>query len=198
MSGVSKAHQVIRRAHGRKGAAVEVSWQEAGNRGRVLEGGRTGRGSGKEGIAVKGTCLRTGKALAGENVDGVVVRVGPHAEFWIVREVRAEVILVAVVGTRSVRTGGDSHALRCLGEGGVVLQLRYEPPPGQVVVEHDGIAAIGKGRRASTNIAETAEADPERVDRCRAKLQRSSRFVIYRDSNVHHLHELLRADSAID
>src|SRR5258708_16487284 len=197
MGGVSQDHQGIRRAHGRKGAAVEVSWQEAGNRGRLLEADRTGRRSGKHGIAVKGTCLRTGKALAGENVDGVVVRVGPHAEFWIVREVRAEVILVAVVGTCSVRTGGDSDALRCLGERGVVLQLRYKPPPGQVVVEHDGISAIGKGRRASTKLPQTAETGPEGVDRGRAKLQRSSRFVVHREGYVHHLYELLRADSAI-
>src|SRR5258706_12891930 len=197
MSGVSKAHQVIRRAHGRKGAAVEVSWQEAGNRGRLLEADRTGRRSGKHGIAVKGTCLRTGKALAGENVDGVVVRVGPHAEFWIVREVRAEVILVAVVGTGSVGTGGDGDALRCLGEGGVVLQLRYEPPPGQMVIEDHRIAAIRKRGRASAEFAETAEAGPERVDRNRTELQRSSRFVVDGDGYVHHLHELLRADSAI-
>src|SRR6266849_5260981 len=197
MGGVSKAHQVIRRAHGRKGAAVEVSWQEARNRGRLLEADRSGRRSGKHGSAVKGTCLRAGKAMAGENVDGVVVRVGPHAEFWIVREVRAEVVLVAVVGTRSVGTGGDSDALRRLGEGGIVLQLGYKPPPGQVVVEHDGIAAIGKRRRASTKLAETAETGPERVDRGRPELQRSSRFVIDRDGYVHHLHELPCADSAI-
>src|SRR5260370_9162179 len=197
MSGVSKAHQVIRRAHGRKGAAVEVSWQEAGNRGRLLETDRICRRPREHGSAVKGTCLRTGKALAGKNVDGVVVRVGPHAEFWIVREVRAEVILVAVVGTRSVGTGGDSDALRCLREGSVVLQLSYKPPPGQGVVEHDRIAAIGKGRRASTKLAETAETGPERVDRGRAKLQRSSRFVVHREGYVHHLYELLRADSAI-
>src|SRR5260370_15650708 len=197
VSGLRKAHQVIRRAQGRKGAAVEVSWQEAGNRGRLLEADRTGRRSGKHGIAVKGTCLRTGKALAGENVDGVVVRVGPHAEFWIVREGRAEVILVAGVGARSVRTGGDSDALRCLGEGGVVLQLSYKPPRCQVIVEHDRIAASGKGRRASTKLAETAETGPERVDGGRAKLQRSSRFVVHREGYVHHLYELLRADSAI-
>src|SRR5882762_7889223 len=135
MRGVSKAHQVIRRARGRKGAAVEVRRQEARNRGRLREADRTGRRSGKHSIAVKGTCVRAGKATARENVDGVVVRVGPHAEFWIVREVRAEVILVAVVGTRSVGTGGDRDALRCLGEGGVVLQLRYEPPLGQMVIE---------------------------------------------------------------
>src|SRR5260370_9303217 len=187
MGGVSKGTEVIRRAHGRKGAAVEVSWQEAGNRGRLLEADRTGRRSGKHGIAVKGTCLRTGKALAGENVDGVVVRVGPHAEFWIVREVRAEVILVAVVGTRSVGTGGDSDALRCLGEGGVVLQLSYKPPPGQVIVEHDRIAAIAKGRRPSTKLAETAETDQQRLYRYRAKLQRSSRFFVHREGFVHHL-----------
>src|SRR5260370_25281755 len=190
MGGVSEAHQVIRRAHGRKGAAIEVRWQEAGNRGRLLEADRTGRRSGKHGIAVKGTCLRTSKALAGENVDGVVVRVGPHAEFWIIREVRAEVILVAVVGTCSVRTGGDSDALRCLGERGVVLQLRYQPSPGQVVVEHDGIAAIGKRGCASTKLAETAETGPERVDRGRSKLQRSSRFVVPPDGTLHHLYEL--------
>src|SRR5258708_26495231 len=135
MGGVSEADKVIRHAHGRKGAAVEVRWQEARNRGRLLEADRTGRRSDKHGIAVKGTCLRAGKALAGENVDGVVVRVGPHAEFRIVREVRAEVILVPIAGTRSVGSGGDSDALRCLGQGGVVLQLGYEPPPGQMVIE---------------------------------------------------------------
>src|SRR5258708_39579182 len=167
MSGVSKAHQVIRRAHGRKGAAVEVSWQEAGNRGRLLEADRTGRRSGKHGIAVKGTCLRTGKAVAGENVDGVVVRVGPDAEFWIIREVRAEVILVAVVGTRGIGAGGDSNALCCLGERGVVLQLAYQPAPRQLVIQHDGIPAIRKRWRPSSELAQTAEASPERVDRRR-------------------------------
>src|SRR5260370_39867826 len=197
MSGVSKAHQVIRRAHGRKGAAVEVSWQEAGNRGRLLETDRICRRPREHGSAVKGTCLRTGKALAGKNVDGVVVRVGPHAEFWIVREVRAEVILVAVVGTRGIGAGGDSDALRCLGKRSVVLQLAYQPASRQLVIQYDGIPAIRKRWRASTKLAETAETGPERADRGRAKLQRSSRFVVHREGYVHHLYELLRADSAI-
>src|SRR6266404_1573684 len=110
MGGVGKAYQVIRRACRRQGAAVEVSRQETRNRGRLLEADRTGRRSGKHGIAVKGTGLRAGKAMARENVDGVGVRVGPHAEFWIVREVRSEVILLRKY-LQAVRASGSKVTL---------------------------------------------------------------------------------------
>src|SRR5260370_36181832 len=98
MGGVSKAYQVIRRACWRQGAAVEIRWQKARNGGRLLKADRAGRRSGKHGSAVKGTWLRAGKAMAGEHADGGVVRVGPDVRFWVVREGRAEVVLVAAVG----------------------------------------------------------------------------------------------------
>src|SRR5260370_7538385 len=67
MSGVSKAHQVIRRAHGRKGAAVEVSWQEAGNRGRLLETDRICRPPRKHLTPLNATCPQTTNALPAKN-----------------------------------------------------------------------------------------------------------------------------------
>ncbi len=167
MGGVCKAYQVIRRSCRRQGAAVEIGWQEARNRGRLLETDRICRRPREHGSAVKSTRFRTRKAVAGENVDGVVVRVGPDAEFWIIRKVCAEVILVAVVGTRGIGAGGDSNALCCLGERGVVLQLAYQPAPRQLVIQHDGIPAIRERWRASSELAQTAEARPERVDRRR-------------------------------
>src|SRR5229473_6545328 len=71
----------------RQRAAVEVGWQQAGNRRWLLEADRARGRSGEHRIAVEGTGLCPGKAVWREHVDGVVVRVGPYAEFWIVREV---------------------------------------------------------------------------------------------------------------
>src|SRR5712691_11169143 len=105
-----------------------------------------------------------------EDIDAVVVRVGPDPELRIIREVRAEVELVPVVVSGGVGGGGNCQALRRMGKGGVVLQLGHEPAPGQMVVEDDRITAVRKRRRASTELAEAAEASPERMDRHRPKL----------------------------
>src|SRR2546429_5803042 len=114
--------------------------------------------------------LRARKTVRWEHVDAVVVRVGPNSELWIVREIRAEVELVPVIETGCIGTGGNCYALRCLGERGVVLQLRYEPAPGQVVIEHDGVPAVRECRSASAKLAETAKTRPKRVDRRRPEL----------------------------
>src|SRR6266567_8960521 len=166
VGGISEAYKVIWRSCRRKSAAVEVGWQQAGNRGWLLEADRARGRSRKHRTAVEGTRLRAGKAVGREDIDAVVVRVWPDPELRIVREVRAEVELVAIVGTGCVGAGGDCYALRGLCESSVVLQLAYEPAPGQVIIENHRITTIGKRGRASTELAETAEVTPERMD-CR-------------------------------
>src|ERR1700687_745883 len=84
-----------------------------------------------------------------------------------------------------------------MGERGVVLQLGYEPAPGQMVIEDDRITAVRKRRRAATELAETAKSTPKRMDRRRPELQCAARLVIDRDGHVYHLHELRSADGAI-
>ena len=107
MGGIGEAYIIIRRSSRRKSAAVEVGGQQTGNCRWLLEADRAGRRSGEHRIAVEGTRLGASKAVGREDVDTVVVRVGPDPELRIIREVRAEIELVPVLGTRGVGTGGD-------------------------------------------------------------------------------------------
>src|SRR6266536_2042538 len=166
VGGISKTDIVIRRARRRQRAAIEVGRQQARNCGWLLEADRARGRSRKHGTPVKGTRLRAGKAVGRKHIDAVVVRIGPDPELWIVREVRAEVELVPIVGASCVGAGGDCYALRCVGECAVVLQLADQPASGQVVVEDNGSTAIGKRWRSSPELAEIAEAGPKRMD-CR-------------------------------
>src|SRR6266700_3361782 len=107
MGGISEAYKVIWRSCRRKSAAVEVGWQQTGNRGWLLEADRVRGRSREHRVAVKGARLCAGQAVGREDIDAVVVRIGPDAELRIVREVRAEIELVAIVGAGCVGAGGN-------------------------------------------------------------------------------------------
>jgi len=82
---------------------------------------------------------------------------------------------------------GNGYALRVLREGTVELQLAEQPASGKMIVQHHRIAAI------ALELARSAEASPDGMDQCWSQQQGCGAFVIDRDGNVDHLHELRRA-----
>src|SRR3954463_12718975 len=168
---VGEPHEVIRRAGRGQDRSVQVCRKEARYRWWLLKADGIRRRAGQHRGTIEGAGLRSGKALPGEDIDGVVVGVGPDAELRIVGEVRAEIELVAVIRARRVRGSRDRDALCGLGESLVELQLTDHPAVGKVIVEKNRIATIEIRGCPPAVLAESTETTPERMDRCGSELQ---------------------------
>ena len=178
---------VVGRASRRRLRSVQIGCEQATEGCAEVEALLGGRLAGQHLCPVVGAGLAAAEGgAAGEHVESDVVRVRPHRQLRVVREV---VVLegVTVVGARRVGGLGDGHALQ-VGRGRD-RELADQPAVRDGVVLGDRVAVV-------VGLAAAAEAAPKGVDGDRAE-DRGARLVEDREVAVDDLYHVVGPDRQV-
>src|ERR1700691_6416522 len=138
--GVSQLVEMVGSAARRQSAAVDVRRQESLVRVIGVKADHGCALAGKHRGAVESAGFGAGEVFSvGEKVERQVIGVRPDAQFGVVGQAAGKSIGVEVIGAGGVVGLGDGNA-DLVGRG--VFQLLQQPAVGNLVVEHDGIAAV--------------------------------------------------------
>ena len=187
---LAEVHEEGGFARGGSYRSVHVGWQQAGDRGLLLEADNCRVIAGDHRVAIEGAGISADEVAAvQENIERHVISVGPDTQFWVIGVIAiAKRKGVAVVGAGGVAGGRDRHALRV--RKSADGKLREDPAVGYLVILHDGIAVV-------VGFTPSAEAVPEGVSFGRSGNESAGGFVKHRKLGVNPLYILRGAHRSV-